>query len=330
MQSLVMSKRYALVELAARKYEVHVATKLAEPLVADKDPDTHWYLGFLSEAGYCLEPNLDEARRWYEKGAALGSRSAVKALEALDAKTKAEAEAEAESVESETENDSSWPAFPTTFGEDLSPCSLEDQEQSYGWYRSAADNGDPRMKLLVGMLYEFGIHVRRNERKALKWYSSARRGGVLEADIWFQRLDYKRSSDEHNKRWQEATYARNEYIVESSRKRLGPEPANDVEAFKWYLGLAEKGDPDAQVQVCIRYLNGQGVKKDLMRCQLWLWLACEGHQDENVKQTFDELRRFLPNLLSGPNMARAHDLATELRNKWRASGAATDVVSVAS
>ena len=52
-------------------------------------------------------------------------------------------------------------------------------------------------------------------------------------------------------------------------------PANDKEAFKWFKAAAEQGHADAQYNLGVCYLNGQGVKQNYNEAFRWYKAAAE-------------------------------------------------------
>jgi len=50
-------------------------------------------------------------------------------------------------------------------------------------------------------------------------------------------------------------------------------PKNKEAEAKWFLAAAERGHARAQHHVGLRFLNGDGVKKDLVAAFMWLTLS---------------------------------------------------------
>ena len=53
-----------------------------------------------------------------------------------------------------------------------------------------------------------------------------------------------------------------------------------LEAFKWYMMAAKKGDPDAQSAIGYRYFRGEVVEKNLQEAFRWCMRAAEQGQPE--------------------------------------------------
>ena len=171
--------RYALVEAAVKTFnliDTDLVVRIAEPLIAEGDADTHWYLGYVCESGFLGEPDVKEARSWYEKGAALGSTLAAHSLKALEASLSEVGEMVYE------EDADGWPLSRPCFGDQIAPCSDSDRGSMFLWYCDAAHDGDPEMQTLVGLFYEHGIYVRRSLLDALEWYRRSAEGGLREAE----------------------------------------------------------------------------------------------------------------------------------------------------
>jgi TPR repeat protein len=311
-------RSYALVELAVGQSEIAVALRLAKPLIDAGDAHVQWYLGDFYHRGWYGGPDIAKARDWYQKAASLGSTQAGAALEELNSRMLASAQRAVNSkdqpnIATETEN---WQYSLDILGDKVSRCSAEDYERMYRWYRRGAEHGDAEKQHLIGMLYEYGIHVRSNPRSALKWYSLAAGNGNHEASIWYDRLLANGYIDELRRQHKEKCKVYNDQIIDGCCRGLGQAPEGDVETFQWYLRLAEQGDPDAQLQVFHCYMRGKGVRKNRTMLAVWLTLVYERHPNEVVRTWFMELYNLLDEIVSERGMRRAQKLVQEYKARW--------------
>jgi len=313
--------RYALIVCAAES-DVDVARRLAEPLVEAGDPDVHWYLGYLCQCGLSGTHDKSEARRWFQKAAALGAALGKSALVALDALPTDQRDGGSFVVDARgvTHIGDGWPDPVPDLRDGFSPCSPKDCERMYQWYLAAANEGDPKMQLLIGMLYEHGIHVRLNPQTALSWYNRAYKGGLHEAKVWCSRLELQSAYQDDIHKWYEERSELIDRLIEALRSRLGPAPTGDEAAFQWYLKLGEGGDPDAQIEVSRRFDLGKGVKTDRLLAYVWESIASERHPNEIVGRLLQ--RRLESRRVHMPEreLARARRIASEYQSKWSKSG----------
>jgi len=98
-------------------------------------------------------------------------------------------------------------------------------------WRPLAEQGDADAQTLIGMMYNEGLGVPKNDAEAVKWYRKAAEQGVAQAQ---SNLGFM--------------YFNGEGV-----------PENAAEAVKWYRKAAEQGDADAQYNVVIMYYDGRGV-----------------------------------------------------------------------
>ena len=107
--------------------------------------------------------------------------------------------------------------------------------------KKAAESGDAEAQLSVGMTYQFGRGVPRDNVKAAKWMRlSAEQGNATaQANLG-------------------AMYALGDGL-----------PRDYAEAGKWYRLAAEQGDTASWVFMGEMYKNGYGVTQDLVEAYAW-------------------------------------------------------------
>lgn len=101
-------------------------------------------------------------------------------------------------------------------------------------------------KFHLAKMYEQGLGVAQNPRRALRNYASAAEQGSIESMTALGRLF-------------------------SNGVLLGK---NYKEAFRWFHQAAIAGDAEAQARIALMYKNGQGVAADLAAANAWFGISC--------------------------------------------------------
>lgn len=129
----------------------------------------------------------------------------------------------------------------------------------------AAEKGDIRAQLNLGLLYDQGQGVEQDYAQAAHWYTRAADSGDAVAQsnlaaMYFQGLG----------------------VVQ-----------DDAKAAKWYGKAARAGNPVAQYNLAVLYGEGIGVAANLVQSYVWLQIAAA-----NGAQVSDKERTTLTKLLS--------------------------------
>jgi TPR repeat protein len=104
----------------------------------------------------------------------------------------------------------------------------------------------PEAKFYLAKMYEQGLGVAQNPKRAIRNYSSAAEHGSIEAMKALGTLF-------------------------SNGMLLGK---NYKEAFRWFHQAAIAGDAEAQGRIALMYKDGQGVAADLAAANAWLGISC--------------------------------------------------------
>jgi len=122
-----------------------------------------------------------------------------------------------------------------------------DYQTAYREFKDAAVQGDAGAQFNLGLMYEKGMGIAKDEAEAVKWYRKAAEQGY--------------------------TGAQNNlgYMYEEGRGVA----KDEAEAVKWYRKAAEQGNAGAQVNLGLSYLNGMGVAKDDVEAVKWYRKAAE-------------------------------------------------------
>jgi uncharacterized protein len=286
MEQIVRPINYAIVERAESSSEPRsVAMRLARPLIDQGDASTQWFLGHLQQTRGGRNSNMREAVNWYQKAAAQGFARAEYALRVMQERG---LNWYAEDCQRFFKREPTSDAFDARYM--MPGCSRRDCGRALKWYCDAAEKSDGEIQILLGMIYERAIGVRRNVPEALKWYRMGSEFGLAEAHTLFEKLYQSELRDFRIRSSYERREAKEKYLVARSRRRLGRAPPNEVEAFEWYRKLAEAGDADAQVELGKCYIRGQGVRRNRTLGYMWVFVACERHPDEAVREVLDHWR----------------------------------------
>jgi|SRR5260370_20383661 len=115
-------------------------------------------------------------------------------------------------------------------------------------YRSMADQGLAIAQFNVGLMYDNGQGLSKDEVQAMKWYRLAADQGRSDAQYQLGHLYYKQD--------------------------------NYAEAAKWFHLAADQGRADAQSNLGSMYAEGEGVPQDFVQALMWFTLsAAQNHKD---------------------------------------------------
>ena len=112
-------------------------------------------------------------------------------------------------------------------------------------FRELALNGDAASQYRLGVMYDRGEGVTKDEKEAASWYIKAA------------------SQDD----------TRAQFAVAEMYSQGRGVQQDDKMAVKWYLEAAGHGFPKAQFNVGLIYAKGMGVPQDLVQAYKWLSLA---------------------------------------------------------
>jgi TPR repeat protein len=155
------------------------------------------------------------------------------------------------------------------------------------WYRLAAEQGDAGAQLSLGVMYDNGEGVAKDDAEAVKWYRLAAEQGNASAQSNLGMM-----------------YDNGEGVAK-----------NDAEAVKWYRKAAEQGHAMAQSTLGTRYMNGEGIAENYVLGHMWMNLSrAQGNK------TASENMKILVSRMTEEQIDKAQGLATEWQEKRRSSG----------
>ena len=144
-------------------------------------------------------------------------------------------------------------------------------------YRSMADQGLAIAQFNVGLMYDKGQGVSKDEVQAMKWYRLAADQGRSDAQYQLGHLCYKQN--------------------------------NYAEAAKWFHLAADQGRADAQSNLGAMYAEGEGVPQDYVQALMWFTLSAAQHHKDGM-----ENRDKAAGLMTPAQIAEAQKLAREWKS----------------
>ncbi len=181
-------------------------------------------------------------------------------------------------------------------------------------WQPLAEQGDAQAQHNLGMMYESGQGVPKDDNKAVEWYRKAAEQGHANAQYSLDSMQENGQGvlQDNTKAFKdgEAAAQRGDYatalqlwrpLAEQGHARaqvnLGHMyskgrgvPLDDAEAVKWYRIAAEQGDARAQRNLGLMYAIGRGVPQDYVSGHMWSNLAAA--QDyEGARKSLDMVAR---------------------------------------
>lgn len=211
----------ASISAAKRAFdEQNYSEAMAEltPLAQEGNADALNMLGKMYENGWGVEADVDQAKRYYERGARQGNLESVNGLRALkNREFKKEFDSLLPDAESGNASAQNRIGEMYEFGQGVD----RDADTAFSWYQKAADQGNITAWHNLGRAYNFGTGVEQNYETAEQWYLKAAEQGHQQAMFFLGTL-----------------YATN-HGTDTSKD-------SDVIAYAWLYNVAEQGDRTAR------------------------------------------------------------------------------------
>ena len=141
-----------------------------------------------------------------------------------------------------------------------------------------AEKGDSAAQFYLGLMYQEGKGVPRDDAIAAKWYRRAAEQGEVEAQTNLGALFHKGRG-----------------VAQDSAK-----------AAKWYRRAAEQGHAVGQANLARLYATGEGVPQDDVQAHIWFSLAARQGHAKAAK-----ILELLANRMSTDQIAEAHRRTVE-------------------
>lgn len=152
----------------------------------------------------------------------------------------------------------------------------KNHEKAAKWYLKAAEQDNTLAQYNLSNMYSKGHGVPQNSMQAAKWMSKAAEQGLGYAQFFIAR------------------------ICEVST------PPLYKAAAKWYRKAAEQEYPDAQYNLGVLYLKGQGVPQDYVMAHMYFNLAAI-HGDKGALKA----KNIVEKNMSSSQLEKSQDLARE-------------------
>ena len=159
----------------------------------------------------------------------------------------------------------------------------QDLRSAFHWYQLAAESGDSLAQYSLGRAYFDGRGVPTNITESLKWYGKAAEQKQPEAMlalgyIYLNGAPGVPTDCQAARVWFDRAAAHGKvgalnplgFIFEHGGSGITPDLNR---AAKCYREAAEKNDAEGQMNLGRMYLDGSGVKRDLIEAYQWFYLA---------------------------------------------------------
>lgn len=146
-------------------------------------------------------------------------------------------------------------------------------------FNQLADNGNAAAQYNLGLMYDYGQGVPRNDNLALSWYRKAAIQGHAQAQFRVGAM----------------------YDTGQGAAR------NYKAALSWYRKAAKQGNTDAQNNLGVMYSTGQGVRTNLVQAHMWFSLAAVAGNEVAIRNKDSVEEKMSP---------RQIELAQELARNW--------------
>ncbi len=169
----------------------------------------------------------------------------------------------------------------------------KNEKKAAKWFTKAAEQGFARAQYLLGLCYLYGEGVEKDKKKAAKWFTKAAEQGFARAQKKLAELSPKPEAETDQdiqpesktgsieESTEEPVDSGEDNILEAKNSDLDiEEPVETDQDIQELIAKAEQGDPDAQYELGICYLHGEGVERNEEEAVKWLTEAAEqGHVD---------------------------------------------------
>src|SRR6266496_1681980 len=164
--------------------------------------------------------------------------------------------------------------------------------------KAKAEAGDAESEVELGVRYEQGKGVAKDQAEAVKWFRKAA----------------------------EQNYAKAQYNLAHCFDTGEGVAKDPVEAVKWYRKAAEQNYATAQENLGVCYVSGEGVAEDLVEAYKWLLLAVR-QGNEHAKEGVTLLEHALRPEQIAQGQKRARDFKQKPIEEVKAKAEAGDAES---
>jgi TPR repeat protein len=158
----------------------------------------------------------------------------------------------------------------------------ENYAEAAKWYRMAADKGHAEAQFSMAYLYVYGFGVPYNLREAASWYQKAAEQGHAEAQYYLGCF-YDKATGRRAGGWGTQRSENNLGAYYDKGPIYGVIPSDVVEAAKWYRRAAEQDVAEAQFELGLCYMWGEGVPHDEGEANRWFKKAAEQKENDHYE-----------------------------------------------
>lgn len=175
------------------------------------------------------------------------------------------------------------PLWACSYEEGRSYYRAKQYEKAHACFMQPENRQNPKAWNTLGIMYNNGYGVEKDERKAVEWYMKAAMNGyaVSQYNLACQyekgrgvERDYARAMF-----WYEKAAEQNDSSAELNIGYLYSEgigvPRDMQKALYWYRRAAAHGDTDAMTNIAHMYYQGTGLKRDINRAMQYYIMAAE-------------------------------------------------------
>lgn len=184
-----------------------------------------------------------------------------------------------------------------------------DYARAYEILKPLAEQGDADAQITLGIMYDYGQGVAKDDAIATEWYRKAALHGIptVQHNLgvkYFEGIGIEKDYAEAARWWRMAAalgFAESQYSLgEMYAWGLGP-AKDEAAAARWYLAAAEQGHTLAQYRLGVMYAAGRGVPLDHGSAYRWLRMAAE----QGMPQAQYQVGRFTEDGIGTPPDADA-------------------------
>lgn len=221
------------------------------PLAETGDPRAQYNMGLLYAEGRGVTIDKTKAAAWWTRAAGQGHLRAMHNLALLNIA-----------------------GIPKDSGGTV----VQNYADALKWLRAAAGKGFPNSQYTLGKMYQYGLGVKQNDKRAA--------------------LLFKRSAEQG--------FARAQYNLAKAYRDGAGVPVNKAQSFALFRKAAEAGYAKAQYKLSTRFAQGRDVERDDVEALKWCLLAArQGHTD--ARKRLDDLIMRMSLEDVGAAAVRAHD-----------------------
>ena len=163
--------------------------------------------------------------------------------------------------------------------------------KAYRLFKPLAEQGVPTAQFNLGVMYENGRGVLRDDAESMSWYRKAAERGVPAAQY-------------------------NLGVMYSKGQGV---PQDYFEAAKWYRIAADRGVPRAQLNLGLLYADGLGVPQNYVLAHMWINLATSRYpaSEKEKREGAAKIRDLAASMMTSAQIDEAERLAREWKPKRR-------------